>query len=108
VCARPVAAPFLVDLDDRTVVLKFSAPGRSVLAEAWAYDAAAAQGIRVPRVLAVRPDPELVAVEFLAGVSLWSGGRRDKENSFAWRVTDQCAQPSYSTSVRREDRQKLS
>lgn len=84
---RPTSSStaFLVDLDDRTVVLKYSAPGRSVLAESWAYDAAAAQGVRVPKVLATRGDPELVAVEFLAGVSLWSDERRDKENSFAWR-----------------------
>jgi aminoglycoside phosphotransferase (APT) family kinase protein len=76
---------FFVDLDDRTVVLKVPAPGRSVLAEAWAYQAAASQGIRVPAVLATQADPEIVAVEFLAGVSLWSDERRDKDNSFAWR-----------------------
>ena len=76
---------FIVDLDDRAVVLKFSAPGRSVLAEARAYEAAAAHGIRVPEVLAVRADPEAAAIQFLAGSSLWSDDRRDTENSFAWR-----------------------
>jgi aminoglycoside phosphotransferase len=75
---------FFVDLDDRTVVVKFATRGRSVLAEAWAYQTAATQGIRVPRVLAARSDPEVVAVEFLAGVSLWSDERRAEDNSRAW------------------------
>jgi aminoglycoside phosphotransferase len=75
---------FFVDLDDQTVVVKFAAHGRSVLAEAWAYQMAAAQGIRVPKVLATRSDPEVVAVECLAGASLWSDERRGGDNSRAW------------------------
>jgi aminoglycoside phosphotransferase (APT) family kinase protein len=84
---RPTSSSttFIVDLDDRAVVLKFSAPGRSVLAEARAYEAAAAHGIRVPEVLAVGADPEVAAIEFLAGSSLWSDERQGRENSCAWR-----------------------
>ncbi|WP_020579068.1 phosphotransferase [Actinopolymorpha alba] len=86
VSVRPTGSStaFLIDLDDRTVVLKFPAPGRSVLAEAWAYQAASAQGVRVPAVLATRADPEVVAVEFLPGVSLWSDERRGRDNSLVW------------------------
>jgi aminoglycoside phosphotransferase (APT) family kinase protein len=75
----------LVDLRTQTVVLKLSTHGHSVLAEARAYQAAAAHGVRVPRVLASGTDPEAMALEFLDGVSLWSEERRDKDNSFAWR-----------------------
>ncbi|REF36395.1 phosphotransferase family protein [Thermasporomyces composti] len=76
---------YLLDMGTRTVVLKLSTHGHSVLAEARAYQAAAAHDVRVPRVLATGTDPEAMALEFLDGVSLWSEERRDKDNSFAWR-----------------------
>jgi aminoglycoside phosphotransferase len=76
---------YLLDMRTRTVVLKLSTHGHSVLAEARAYRAAAVHGVRVPRVLATGTDPEAMAVEFLDGFSLWSHERRHKDNSFAWR-----------------------
>lgn len=77
---------FFLDLPDLTVVAKLPALGRpgSALAEAWAYRAAAARGVHVPAVLAVSEVPELVLLELLPGVSLWSRKGPVEDTAPAW------------------------
>jgi aminoglycoside phosphotransferase len=84
---RPTGSPVahFLDLPDRTVVAKLPALGRpgSALAEAWAYREAATRGIRVPGVLGVSEEPELVLLELLPGESLWSR-KRPEADRVAW------------------------
>jgi aminoglycoside phosphotransferase len=86
---RPTGSPvaFFVDSPERTVVAKLPSVGRpgSALVEAWAYDAAAASGARTPAVVAVQDDPELVLLECLPGVSLWSRDRPKGVDAAMWR-----------------------
>ena len=86
---RPTGSPvaFFVDSPERTVVAKLPSVGRpgSALVEAWAYDAAAASGARTPAVVAVQDDPELVLLEWLPGVSLWSRDRPKDVDAAMWR-----------------------
>jgi aminoglycoside phosphotransferase len=80
---RPTSSPVahFLDLPDRTVVAKQAALGRpgSALAEASAYREAVARGVRVPGVLAISEEPELVLLELLPGESLWSRKQREAD-----------------------------
>lgn len=100
---RPTSSPaaFLVDLPDGTVVAKFPAVGRpgSALVEAWAYEEAAAHGLRVPAILAVSEDPELVLIESLDGQSLWPEGTSTRTKGSAWRRAGAELRTLHETSV---------
>jgi aminoglycoside phosphotransferase (APT) family kinase protein len=87
---RPTSSPVahFLDLPDRTVVAKLPAVGRpgSALVEAWAYREAATHSVRVPDVLAISEEPELVLLELLPGESLWSRRGPVEATAPAWRA----------------------